>query len=116
MTETVRHQQGHLLSENFGNWIAKDSFRGRIREPDDAVLIDADDGVRRSLCNDAEQFTGFVGCAIVIHGSPSDVFRYTRPAAGGSALPAVCVEQMGYFLAGMWSNRSADISGDAELG
>ena len=96
MTETLGHQQSHLLSENFGNCVAKDSFGGWIREQDDAVLVNADDGVRRSLRNDAEQFTGFVAAAIVVHSSPSDVLQHTdqpreelylsRGRAGGSFL------------------------------
>src|SRR6266568_4454990 len=53
MTQIFRHQQSRLLSQNFGKRIAKDSFRCPIREQDDAIVIDADDGVRRGLCNDA---------------------------------------------------------------
>src|SRR5882724_5721196 len=67
ITEIFRHQQGHLLTENFGNWVAKDSFRSRIREQNDAVMIDADNGVGRGLCNDPEQFAGFVGYGVMVH-------------------------------------------------
>src|SRR5438132_12267028 len=67
MTTILRNQQSCLLSQNFGKRIAKDPFRCPIREQDDAIVIDADDGVRRGLCNDAEQLAGFVGCAVAFH-------------------------------------------------
>src|ERR1700719_1271725 len=67
MTEIFRHQESHLLSQNFANWVAKDSFRSREDAQNGAVVIDADDGVGRSLCDDPEQSSGFVACAVVVH-------------------------------------------------
>ena len=54
MPEIFRHQNGQRAPKQFSRFVAKNPFKGRVRENDGAVLVNADDGVGRSVRNNAE--------------------------------------------------------------